>query len=106
MKHISTQALKERIDAGEALHIIDVREPDEYAELNINAKLVPLSQLRNMESDTIEEWKEEEIIVHCRSGKRSMEACKLLETMGFENVVSLDGGIMEWIEKYGDTKLS
>ena len=88
------------------MHIIDVREPDEYAELNINAKLVPLSQLRNMESDSIDAWKEEEIIVHCRSGKRSMEACKLLETMGFENVVSLDGGIMEWIEKYGDTKLS
>ena len=105
MENISVEQLKGRADAGEQLNVLDVREADEYAAANIGATLLPLSDLRNMEADAIEGWKDQEVIVHCRSGKRSIEACMLLETMGFAKTVNVVGGIMEWQEKYGDQKL-
>lgn len=105
MEQITVEQLKSRLDAGEPLHILDVREPDEYEQVNIGAKLLPLSQLRQMDAEAIEEWKEEEVIVHCRSGKRSLEACMLLETMGFAQTVNVMGGILDWQAKYGDAKI-
>lgn len=106
MNHITVQELKERLDAGEVLKIIDCREEDEYNEKNIGAQLLPLSQLNNMDADEIEDWKEDEVIVHCRSGKRSIQACMLLETMGFQHTVNVEGGILAWIEQFGDTKIN
>jgi len=76
-----------------------VREPQEYAEFNIGAKLLPLGQVMSMQVDEIEDWKEDEVIVHCRSGKRSMQAGMMLETLGFKNVKNLEGGMMAWQEK-------
>jgi len=105
MENISVEQLKSRVDAGEQLNVLDVREADEYADANIGAKLLPLSQLRNMDADAIEDWKDQEVIVHCRSGKRSIEACMLLETMGFAQTVNVVGGIIEWQEKYGAQQL-
>ena len=105
MEHITVEALKDRLDAGDNLHVLDVREPAEYHEANIGARLLPLSQLRLMDAGEIEDWKEEEVLIHCRSGQRSMEACMLLETMGFARVVTVTGGIMAWKEKFGDQKL-
>jgi rhodanese-related sulfurtransferase len=105
MEHITVDQLKARLDAGETLHVLDVREPDEYAEANIGAKLLPLSKLRQMDADAIEDWKDQEVIVHCRSGKRSMEACMLLETMGFGRTVNVVGGIMDWQAKFGAARL-
>jgi rhodanese-related sulfurtransferase len=49
-----------------------------------------------MQIDEIEDFKDEEIICYCRSGKRSMQAAMMLETMGFANVVNVDGGMMAW----------
>jgi rhodanese-related sulfurtransferase len=46
--------------------------------------------------DPIEDWKDDEIIVHCRSGMRSMQACMMLEQMGFSKLVNLEGGILAW----------
>lgn len=106
MEHITVAQLKARLDAGEQLNVLDVREADEYAEVNIGAKLLPLSQLRNMDADDIEDWKDKEVIIHCRSGKRSMEACMLLETMGFARTVNVTGGIMDWLQQYGNTPIS
>jgi rhodanese-related sulfurtransferase len=105
MEIISVEQLKARLDTGENLHVLDVREADEYAEANIGALLLPLSKLRQMDTDAIEDWKEEEIIVHCRSGKRSMEACMLLESMGFAKTVNVTGGIMDWHAKFGDAQI-
>ncbi len=99
MKTITVEALKARIDAGEKLHLLDVREPAEYAEFNIGAKLVPLGQIQSMQIDDIEDWKDDEIIIHCRSGKRSATACMFLETMGFANTVNVEGGMLAWQEK-------
>jgi len=101
MKSISVEALKARIDAGEQLHILDVREPAEYAEFNIGAKLLPLGQIQLMQVDEIDDWKDDEVIIHCRSGKRSATACMFLETMGFVNTVNVEGGMLAWQEKFG-----
>ncbi len=96
MQEISVEELKKRIDAGEPLHIIDVREPEEYAEFNIGGKLVPLGKIMGMQLEDIEDLKDEELIFHCRSGKRSMQACMILEQMGYTNVKNVIGGTMAW----------
>lgn len=105
MKEITVTELKKRLDAGEQLNVIDVREPDEYNEYNIGAKLIPLGAIMGMQWDDIEDLKDEELIVHCRSGKRSMQACMMLEQGGFKNTVNLTGGVMAWQEQYPTDKL-
>lgn len=105
MKEITVTELKKRLDAGEQLNVIDVREPDEYNDYNIGAKLIPLGNIMGMQWDEIEDLKEEELIVHCRSGKRSMQACMMLEQGGFANTVNLTGGVLAWQEQYPNDKL-
>lgn len=100
MQNITPEELKRRIDAGEALHIVDVREPHERAEFNIGGTLVPLGHIQAMQVDELEELKDQEVIVYCRSGNRSGQACMLLETMGFTNVKNLTGGMLKWQELY------
>ena len=99
MQTITVEELKTRLDSVEKLHVIDVREPHEYEEYNIGGKLIPLGQIQTMQVDEIENLKEEELIIHCRSGKRSAMACQILETMGFTNTKNLEGGMLDWQEK-------
>ena len=106
MKEITVEELKQRVDAGEKLNIIDVREPAEYAEYNIGAKLIPLGNIMGMQIDDIDDLKNEELIVHCKAGSRSMQACMMLEQFGFTNTVNVKGGAMAWQEKYGNTKIN
>jgi rhodanese-related sulfurtransferase len=101
MKNITVEELKSRLDAGERLNIIDVREPAEYAEYNIGAKLFPLGKVVSMQLEDIEDLQNEEVIVHCKAGSRSMQACMVLEQAGFTNVVNLTGGMMAWQQKFG-----
>ncbi len=96
MTQITAADLKGRVEAGEKLNIIDVREPAEYAESNMGAKLIPLGQIMSMQIDELEDLRNEEIIIHCRSGARSMQACAMLEQAGFTNVVNVTGGILAW----------
>lgn len=105
MKEITVTELKNRLDAGEQLNVIDVREPDEYNEYNIGAKLIPLGSIMSMQWDDIEDLKEQELIIHCRSGKRSMQACMMLEQGGFTNTVNVVGGVMAWQELYPNDKI-
>lgn len=100
MQNISVEELKSRMDAGEKLNVIDVREPYEYAEFNIGAKLIPLGKIQTMQIDELEDLKEEELIIHCRSGQRSMVACMFLDTLGFRNTKNLAGGMMAWQDKF------
>lgn len=102
MNTITVEALKKRIDSGEKINLIDVREPAEYDEYNIGAKLIPLGQIQNMDVAELEPLKEEELIIHCRSGKRSTMACQLLESMGFKNTVNVEGGVLAWKEAFDD----
>ena len=106
MKEITVEELKGRLDNGEKLNIIDVREPDEYNEYNIGAQLIPLGNIMGMMHEDIEQYKEEELIIHCRSGKRSMQACMVLEQAGFANTVNVTGGVLAWQEKYGNDKIN
>ena len=101
MQNITVEELKARLDSGEKLHVIDVREPQEYAESNIGALLIPLGKIQAMQVDEIDDLKNEEIIVHCRSGKRSLTACQYLESMGFTHSKNVEGGILAWQEKFG-----
>lgn len=101
MTTITVQELKSRLDNGEKLNIIDVREPSEYAEYNMGAKLIPLGQIANMQLDELEDLKNEELIIHCKAGSRSAQACMILESAGFTNVVNVAGGILAWKELAG-----
>ena len=101
MQTISVEELKKRLDAGEALHLLDVREPHEHADFNIGGTLLPLGRVMQMDTDEIEPWKNEEVIVYCRSGNRSGQASMMLETQGFTNVVNLSGGMNAWQERIG-----
>ncbi|GAA4460398.1 hypothetical protein GCM10023093_02960 [Nemorincola caseinilytica] len=96
MKQITAAELKQRIDAGEKLNIIDVREPAEYAEYNMGGKLIPLGQIMGMQLEELEDLRNEEVILHCKGGTRSTQAGLMLEQAGFTNVVNLTGGIMAW----------
>jgi len=101
MQLISVEEVKKRMDAGEELNILDVREPAEYAEFNIGGKLLPLGKVQTMQVEEIEDWKDREVIIHCRSGKRSMMACLFLDTLGFKDTKNLEGGLVEWEAKFG-----
>ncbi len=101
MTTITVQELKHRIDAGEKLHIIDVREPAEYAEYNIGGTLIPLGKILGMQLDELDELKNEELIIHCKVGGRSAQACMFLEQVGYTNVVNVSGGVMAWKQMIG-----
>ena len=101
MQHISVTELKQRMDSGEKINLIDCREPHEYAESNIGGKLFPLGKIQTMQTEDIDHLKGEEVIIYCRSGRRSMMACMVLDGLGFSNTVNVTGGILDWQEKYG-----
>ncbi len=93
---IQPEELKRRMDAGEKLFILDVREPHEYQIANLGGHLIPLGDLpkRVRELDP-----NREIIAHCKLGGRSAQAVDFLRQQGFKNVHNLTGGINAWSEK-------
>lgn len=99
MEDITTDELKQRMDAGEKLNLIDVREAYEYEEFNIGALLIPLGELPDRLAE-LEHLKEEEIIIHCRSGNRSGQAKMFLEDYGFSRVRNVLGGMLDWQSKF------
>ncbi|HNV97976.1 MAG TPA: rhodanese-like domain-containing protein [Chitinophagales bacterium] len=96
---ITVEELKQRMDAGEDLLIIDVREQHEYQEFNIGAVHIPLSTVP-MRMYDFDDEKDREIIVHCRSGVRSNTAKMMMMQSGFTNVRNLIGGMLEWQAKF------
>ncbi|HWV32002.1 rhodanese-related sulfurtransferase [Dyadobacter sp. BE34] len=94
---ITVEELKERLEKGEDLHFYDVREEHEYEEDNLGAILIPLGELPD-HLDELEPLKDEEIIIHCRSGARSGKAARYLESQGFSNVRNVLGGILAYRE--------
>lgn len=101
MQNITVDELKKRMDQGENLNIVDVREPYENAEFNIGGILYPLGNIQSMMVDELEPFRDEEIILYCRSGNRSGQACMILETLGFKNTKNLVGGMLAWQDKFG-----
>lgn len=95
MKEISVHELKERLGKGEHLVVLDVREEWEHQEFNIGAINIPLSIIMS-KLDELSQYRDEEVIVHCKMGGRSLQAALILEQMGFRNVKNLVGGMDEW----------
>jgi sulfur-carrier protein adenylyltransferase/sulfurtransferase len=93
---IQVEELKRRLDAGDDLFVLDVREPHEYQICNINGHLIPLGDLpkRVHELDS-----SREIVAHCRSGVRSAKAVAFLQQAGFKKVHNLAGGILAWADR-------
>lgn len=100
MTTITAEEIKARMDAGEELNLVDVREPAEHTEFNIGGTLLPLGKIQSMQTDDIDDLKNKEVICYCRSGARSLQASLMLETFGFTNVKNLTGGMMGWQEKF------
>jgi len=101
MQNILAEEVKERLDKGETIHLIDVREPYEHAEFNIGGTLFPLGKIQSMMVDEIEDFKNEEVILYCRSGNRSGQACMILDMLGFTNTKNLVGGMVAWQDRFG-----
>src|SRR5436853_4013037 len=100
VSEIQVEELKRRLDSGEDVFVLDVREPHEYQICNIGGYLIPLGDLpkRVHELDS-----SREIVAHCRSGKRSAEAVAFLQQAGFKKVKNLAGGILAWSDKVDPT---
>jgi adenylyltransferase/sulfurtransferase len=93
---ITVQELKARMENGDKVSVLDVREPHEYEVSNIGAQLIPLAELpeRLVELD-----RDEALAIHCKTGGRSARAVKLLQDAGFQNVYNVKGGIAAWSEE-------
>ena len=99
MIDITTEELKKKLDNKEDFVFIDVREPGEYEQFNLGAKLIPLGSLPGALNE-LEQYKDKEIVIHCRSGARSGNAKNFLAQMGYKNVRNLLGGVLRWIDLY------
>ncbi len=97
---ITPKELKARLDRGDDLFILDVREPHEYQICNLGGHLIPLGDLPQRVSELDSS---REIVAHCRSGKRSAEASEFLRQAGFKKVLNLKGGILAWSDEVDPT---
>jgi adenylyltransferase/sulfurtransferase len=93
---MQVEELKRRLDKGEDLFVLDVREPHEYQICNIGGHLIPLNDLpkRVNELDS-----SREIVAHCKMGGRSAKAVQFLRQAGFQKVYNLTGGILAWADR-------
>lgn len=94
MKVISVTELKALLDSGADIQLVDVREPAEFESAQIGGELIPLGTIpQNVDKIS----KDKQVIVHCKSGKRSANAIMFLESnFGYENLYNLEGGIIAW----------
>lgn len=95
---ITASQLKKELDLGENLVLVDVREPEEFEEYRIEGcKLIPLGEITSRALRELNP--EDNIVLYCAHGVRSMHALMALQQMGFEKLRSLQGGICEWQEQ-------
>jgi rhodanese-related sulfurtransferase len=96
MKTISVAELQERLSQQQQPLLLDVRQPEEHADFHLEGSiLIPLGELADRLGE-LEHAQNSEIVVYCRSGNRSGQACMLLEAAGFTNPVNLTGGMLAW----------
>lgn len=101
MEDITVQELKEKLERNDDFFLLDVREHYEADAFNIGAKVVPLGSLP-FALDELSEYKDKEIVVHCRSGARSANAKAFLLQNGFNTVRNLLGGMLAWQENFSN----
>ena len=95
---ITVRELKARLDRGDRPFILDVRKPHEYDIANLGGLLIPVDDLEARLAE-LEPYRNEEVIVHCRSGARSARAVELLQKAGFTGAVNVKGGILAWSDE-------
>ncbi len=97
MKEITVQELKKLMDEKADFQLVDVRRADEFAFANLGGELITLDTVPN----NVEKFdRERQVVVHCRSGKRSGDAIAYLEqNHGFNNLYNLAGGILAWSDE-------
>jgi adenylyltransferase/sulfurtransferase len=94
---LTSTELKARLDRGDKLTIVDVREPNEYQINRIpGSVLIPLGEIPRRYAELNQD---DELIMQCKSGARSAKAADFLRTVGFKKVLNLKGGILDWIDK-------
>jgi adenylyltransferase/sulfurtransferase len=93
---ITVKELKRRIDAGEDVQLIDVREPFEYQIAQIGGKLIPQNDVPNRLAEID---RDREVVVHCKAGGRSQRIAEFLVQSGYPKVVNLSGGILAWSDE-------
>ncbi len=100
---ISPKELKQRLDTGKSIVILDVREPHELEICQLaNTVHIPLGALKDRLGE-LESYKDQEIVVYCRSGGRSQRAASFLMSSGFKSVFNLSGGILAWADDVDGT---
>lgn len=91
--------LKAKLDAGEDLLLVDVREVKEWEVARIEgATLLPLSKFMDDWEETLGKHRGKQVVVHCKMGGRSQRACEFLAAQGFTDIANLAGGITAWSE--------
>jgi sulfur-carrier protein adenylyltransferase/sulfurtransferase len=101
VKEVTVQELNSLIIEGDDFQLIDVREPHEFAIANLGGELIPLDTVAAAANRIS---REKQVIVHCRSGVRSANAIRELESLfGFENLYNLKGGILAWSKEIDDS---
>lgn len=98
IEQLSVEQLKARLDKGDRPFIVDVREPHEYAIVNLGAPLIPVGQVGQRLGELPAD-KATEVVVHCKTGGRSQRAAQEIKAAGYSNVKNLAGGITAWAEK-------
>ena len=99
---VSVETLKAKLDSGDEFLLLDVREPHEYQIAQIGGTLIPLGSVGQRLAE-IAEYKDKEVLVHCRSGARSQKAALELKAAGFTNVSNVAGGILAWADRIDNT---
>ncbi len=100
VKEILPEQLYQWLEDGEDIQVIDVREPDEYEEKNIGARLIPLGVVAE-HADEIS--RDKKVVIHCKMGGRSAKAIRELEEkFGFTNLYNLKGGIERYLQETSD----
>ncbi len=98
MKEVNANELKQLIDSKADFILIDVREDYEFEEANINGTLIPMGEVMDRVNEIP---KDKQVVVHCRSGKRSATVINALESQhGYTNLYNLQGGIMAFLEQF------
>ena len=99
---ITSVELKQRLDRGDRLKIVDVREPNEYQINRIpGSQLIPLGDIPKRYGELNPD---DEFVMQCKSGVRSGKAADFLRSVGFKRVLNLKGGILDWIDKVDPTQ--
>lgn len=99
MKDITVQELKTKLDKQEDFLLIDVREPSEHEEFNVGGDLIPMGNFPGVLSDLFPQ-REKEIVLYCRSGRRSGIIKNIMVQAGFPNVRNLEGGMLAWKDAF------